>query len=223
MLAGPRDPVGQACAGGHRARGIVRRTEVRDVRVGAGRRVREEAVGLGRREVEDARVAALVVGRPRAARHHVGVDVDGVDRVGHRDPRVRGEDLLDVSAVLLAAVGDEDLVGGDLDAARAVVVLADRVDQEVVAVLRPVAAEALRARHLVGGPVERGDDRRGQGLGDVADAQADQLRVGVGVGEGRHAAPDLGEEIARRELQIVLVDVRHRANVAAPRQRTGWR
>jgi hypothetical protein len=51
-----------------------------------------------------------------------------------------GEDLLEVAAVALAAVADEDLVGGEVDAPRLVVVLADRLDEKVVALLRAVAA-----------------------------------------------------------------------------------
>ena len=94
------------------------------------------------------------------------------------------EDLLDVAAVALAAVADEDLVGRDVDAARRVVVLADRLDQEVVALLGAVAVERLALAHLVDRGVHRLDDRGRERLGDVADAEADHLRVGM---RGRYA------------------------------------
>ena len=56
-------------------------------------------------------VGSAVVGLSGPSGHHVGVDVDRVDRVRHRDAAVGAEDLLDVAGVLLAAVRDEDLAG----------------------------------------------------------------------------------------------------------------
>ena len=156
--ARPRHPRLEVCARHHRAGRVVGRTEIGDLDR-RGRRIRNESVALGRGQVGDARIAPLRVGGAGAAGHHVRVDVDRIDRVGDRERRALVEDLLDVAAVLFAAVGDEDLVGRDLDTARAVVVFADRVEQEVVAVLGSVAAETLRASHLDARIAHRLDDR----------------------------------------------------------------
>jgi hypothetical protein len=88
-------------------------------------------------------------------------------------------------------------------------VRADRLDQEVVALLRAVAAERLAPRHLVDRRVHRLDDRRREWLGDVADAEPDDVGVGVRGLVGADAAPDLGEQIACGQLGVMLVDARH--------------
>ncbi len=103
------------------------------------------------------------------------------------------EDLLDVAAVALAAIADEDLVGRDVDAARLVIVRADRLDEEVVALLGAIAAEGLAHAHLVDGRVHRFDDRRRERFGDIADAEPDHLRIGMRRRERAHATPDLGK------------------------------
>ena len=121
------------------------------------------------------------------------------------------EDLLDVPAVLLAAVRDEDLGGLERDAARAVVVLEDRLQQEVVALVGRVAAEALRRPHLVDGLAQRLDHRRHQRQRHVADPEPDDLRAGFLLLERAHAAADLGEQVAGLELAVALVDARHGA------------
>jgi len=205
---GPRDPGLEVRARGDGARGVVRRAEVDEVDA-LGRRARHEAVRLVAGQVEDPRIAPVGAARTGTPSHHVGVDVDRVDRIRHRDARVRAEDLLDVPAVLLAAVRDEDLVGRDLDATRPVVVLHDRVEQEVVALVGSVAAKALLRRELRHGRAHRLHDGRGEGKGHVADPEADHVRLGVRLLEGRHATPDLGKEVAGLELPVVLVDVRH--------------
>jgi hypothetical protein len=204
----PGDPRLQILAAGHGAGGIVRRAEVGEVDAPGGRRWRE-AVLFGGGQVEDAGVTAVVVGLAGSTRHDVGVDVDGIHGVGYGDAAVLVEDLLDVAAVLLAAVGDEDLVGLDGDAARAVVVLLDQLEQERVAVLGSVAVEAGLGAERDGGVAQRLDDGRCEWQRDVADAEADHPGFGVALGERRHASPDLGEEVARLELAVVLVDARH--------------
>ena len=83
-----------------------------------------------------------------------------------READVLREDFLDVAAVALRAVGNENLVRFDLAAARRVVVLRDRFAEKGVALLGAVALEGLALGHLVderveGMPreIERGDER----------------------------------------------------------------
>ena len=42
--------------------------------------------------------------------------------------------------------------------------------------------------------------------GDVPDAQADEPRPGIGLAEGGDPLGDVGEEVARLELEVVIVD-----------------
>ncbi len=196
-----------SCARGDRAGGVVRRAQVDDVHAEV-RRIGLEAVRLVPDEVGQAGIATIRPRGRRASRHHVRIDVHRVHRIGDRDARREREDLLDVAAVALAAIADEDLVGRDVHAARGVVVLADRFDEEVVALLRAVAAERLALAHLVDGGVHRLDDRGRERLGHIADAEADDLRVGVRRRVRAHATTDLGEQITRRQLGVVLVDTR---------------
>ena len=69
--------------------------------------------------------------------------------------------------------------------------------------------EVLPPRLVVHRPVERGDDRRRERLGDVADAEADDLRLGVGGLVGGDSVGDLREKVGGLDLRIVLVDVQH--------------
>src|SRR3989442_5997308 len=98
--------------------------------------------------LDEALVAAAVVRRPGAAGHHVAVGVDRIDRIHQRYDAVRGEDLLDVRAVALAAVAHEYLVELEGDAARAEVVRGDLGSQELVADVRTVALQRLGSRLL---------------------------------------------------------------------------
>ena len=181
------------CGGG--AGGVVRVAEIDHVhRLGKVGGRGNEPVGGGAGEVDEPGIASVRRGAG-AAGHHVGVDIDGIDGVGDGDLHVGAEQLLYVAAVALRAVGDEHLVGGNVDAAVLEVVLCDGFAQEGVALLRTVAAERLAGGLVVDGPVEGGDDGRGERLGDVADAEADDLRAGVGVLVGLDAVGDLGEKV----------------------------
>jgi len=91
-------------------------------------------------------------------------------------------------------------------------VLADRFDQEVVAVFWAVSVHASLAAHLVRGSAQRLDDRRREGQRDVADAQPDDRRVGVRGAEFANPARNFGEQVASPEFAVVLVDPRHRGS-----------
>ena len=210
MLLRPGDPGLELRARGDRARRIVRRAQVHDVDT-LGRRIGLEAIRLVADEVCQPGVAPVGANRRCTPRHHVRVDVDRIDRIGDGDARGEREDLLDVAAIALAAIADEDLVSRDVDTARRIVVLADRLDEEVVTLLRAVAAKRLALAHLVDGRVHRVDDRGCERLGDISDAEADDLRIGMRRRVGTHATTDLGEQVTRRQLGVVLVDARHGA------------
>jgi len=83
--------------------------------------------------------------------------------------------------------------------------------------LRPVSLEGGRIRHLPDALVEGIDDRRGEGERDIPYSEADQPRAGGLLREGGDTPPDLGEQVARLELQVVRVDAGHE------RQSNGYR
>ena len=197
--------------GGHRAGGIVGEAQVDQVhlllRDGGGEAVVRHAGHID--QVGPPACCRVVV--PGPARHGVGVHIDGVHRVAHRHHVVHTEDVPDVAAVALGAVGDEDLIGGDVHTPGPVVVLGNGLPQEVVALLRAVAVEPLGGGHLVHRPVHGGGDGGGQRPGHVADAQPDQLPVRVGLAVGGHPPGDLGKQIAAGQLVVIGIDVCHGA------------
>ena len=103
------DPLLQLGLAGHGAGRVVGEAEVDDVHL-ACRQRRDETVGLVARHVDHVGVVPLVVGLAGAADHDVGVVVDRVDRVADGDDVVQGEDVQDVGAVALGAVGDKHLL-----------------------------------------------------------------------------------------------------------------
>jgi len=202
------DPFLQLGLGGHGAGRVVGEAEIDDVHL-LGRKRRDEAVGLVAGHVDDVLVVALVVGLAGAADHDVGVVVDRVDRVADGHHVVHAEDVQDIGAVALGAVGDEHLLGLQVNAQRLVGFLDDGVDQPVVALLRAVAGELVGGAQVVHGGVERLQHGRRQRTGHVADPQADDLGGRVGLGKGAHAAADLGEQVTGFQFEVVVVNLCH--------------
>lgn len=114
-----------------------------------------------------------------SAAHHVGVDVHGIDRIGHAEVVVPAHQLAYVARVALGAVVDEYLRRVDVYPARQKVVLHYRLAQEHVALLRAVAVESLLGGHVVHGLVHGLDHRRAERLGYVADTEADDVALRV--------------------------------------------
>jgi hypothetical protein len=57
--------------------------------------------------------------------------------------------------------------------------------------------------------MKSGDHGLGQRFGHVADAEADDLLVRVGLLKGVHAPGDVGEKIGGFQLQIIFIDADH--------------
>ena len=144
-----------------------------------------------------------------ASAHDVGVDIDGIDGVGDAERVVRSEDVAEVSGVAFCAIVDENLVGVDLDASWCEIVFDDGLAQELIAVLRTVAAERLGAAHLVHGAVQCFDDGGCQGSSDVTDAHADDGGFGVCLLIGCDFLGDVRKKIVLLEFQEVFVESYH--------------
>ena len=176
VFFGGFDPVGQFFLAHGRAGRVGRVAEVDDVDFFL-RRFGFEAVFRSAWEIDDAVVDAFFsVPFAGMAEHDVGVEVNRVYRVGYGEFQVVAEDFLDAGDIGLGAIADEDFVQIEVDAARLVVAVDDSLTEEVIALFRTVAAEGFGFAHFVDGLVHGVDDSRGQGTGDVADAEADDIR-----------------------------------------------
>ena len=210
VRTGVGDPGFELLARGGAAGRVVRVAEVNEI----DRLTRDlwhEAVFRGALEVVEAGVGAVFVRFASVAGHDVCIDVNGIHRVCDGDLVPGTEDVEDVAGVALAAVGDEDLIGVDLDAACLEVVLCDGVAQEVVTLFRAIAAEGGAVAHFIDGFVHGIAHGLGQRLGHIADAATDQALRGVRVRlrEDFHATCDFREEVTGFELVVVFVDVGH--------------
>ena len=85
------------------------------------------------------------------------------------------------------------------------IVLEDGFTEEVVALLRTIAAKALDGAHLVGSLVHGLDDGWCQGLGDVTDTQGDHIGLGVHHLEGIDLFGNVGEQVVVLQVQKVNV------------------
>ena len=204
VLQGVVHPLAQFLAGDDGARRVVGIAEVDDVDGASLGQFGNETVLGCRGHVAHVGPAAVAVGAA-AAYHDVGVDVDGIDGVGDADEVVPVQQLLEVAGVALGAVVDEDFVDAEADATRLEVVLQDGLAQEVVALLGSVATEAVGGGHLVNGTVHGLDDGGAERLGDVADAERDDVGLGVHHTEGVDLLGDVGEEVVLLEVQEVDV------------------
>src|SRR5690606_38830454 len=176
VFVGVVDPLLERLARRDGAGRVVGEAEVDEV--GRLRRKLGNEPVLGRRgQVGQPLVPPVGGGPAGVAGHDVRVHVNGIDRVGDGDGVAFAQDVQDVAAVSLAAVGDEHFVGGDVAAARRVVVPTDRVAQPVIPLAGAVAVEALARGHVIHSAVHRLDDGRRERLGDVADAHADDAGV----------------------------------------------
>ena len=125
MFARVFDPARELRARRHRAGRIVRKTKINQIDMFL-RWLGNEIVFRCARQIDDPFVAAVFPGRPRVAGHHVGVDVNRINRIGERDFVLVAENIEDVTAIAFRSVGDKNFVVGNLDLAIAIIVLRDR-------------------------------------------------------------------------------------------------
>src|SRR5438105_13413974 len=142
------DPRSELGLGRDGARWVVGKAKINQVRGGAGNR---RYISIGRRAVEvgNALVAAIDVSAG-AAGHDVRVDVNRINGIRDGEADVGGEYFLDVAAIALGTVGNENLICLDLAAPGGVIVLHDSFAQKSVALLGTIAFERGAVGHLVG-------------------------------------------------------------------------
>ncbi len=174
---------------------VVRRAEVDEVGVHALVGHGAEAVLLVGGSIDDL-----------AAGHDVRVDIDGIHRVGDEDDVVLREDVLQVRAVGLGTVGDEDLVRADVHA-EALIIIGNGLPDEVVAFVVRIALEALFVGQVFGAFLEGVRGGLAERERHIADAHADDGLVGVRGDVLIRFSGDVREEIIRDEVVEVRVDL----------------
>ena len=115
------------------------------------------------------------------------------------------QQFLEVTRIGLRTVINEDLVDIKVDATWQEVVLQDGLAQEVIALLRAIAVESLGGSHLVDSLMHSLSNGRTQRLGDVADAETDDVGTWVHHLESVDLLGDVGEQVVVLEVQEVDV------------------
>ena len=169
----------------------------------------DEFVLLGAWQIAHVAPFALLVHEACPTVHHVGIDVDGVDRVGNSHGIVPSDQVTDVSRVAFGAVVDEYFVGTQVDASRQEVIFHNGFAQPGVPLFGPIAVESFARSHLFDGLVHGFDDGGAERLRDVTDAETDDFGVSMAHFEGIHALGDVCEQVVLGQFQIVLVDECH--------------
>ncbi len=192
----------------HRPGGVVRVAQVDQIDLPRRKR-RNESVFFRAGEVDKVSVhpAALIPPR-RAAACHVGIDVDRVRRIGHRDDRIGRKEGLDVRSVAFRSVADEHFIHLQRDAAL-LVVFDQGLSQISVTLLVSVAGVGLPHPQLFHLLDHRFADCRRKRLGGVSDPQPKHLFIGISLLPGADSPIDLGKEISACQVPVCAVDRRH--------------
>ena len=124
MLARVLDPVVQLLPRRDRTGRVIWKTEINKIDMflwGLGNKI----VFRRTRQIDNAFITAVLFHRAGVARHHVGIDVDRVNRIGNGNLVLLAEDIEDVTAIAFRSVGQKDFVVHDVDLAVTIIVLRD--------------------------------------------------------------------------------------------------
>ena len=153
----------------HNTCGVIGKAEINDVYL-AVRQLGQEVICFGAWHVVEAMVTALRIGFTSSTCHDVGVNVNGVCRISHSDNIIHRKDFLNIATIAFGAVTDKDFVGIETNGPGLVVICQDKIYEKLISLLGAVSPKGLGFAHLANGLMQRIDDRRWQGLGDVTDA-----------------------------------------------------
>ncbi len=218
---------GKLLAGQHGAGRVVRIAQVQEVHRGVRQIGHERVAGVAGQGDEIGPRTVFVM--TESAGHGVGVDVRRVNRVGHRDARIGGQQFGQRRGVGLRAVGDENFVPFEPYPKRRVVRVDDGLAQKRITLIGRIAVKSARGAHFARRFGHRAGDRRRQWLGHVADAQTDDRSRGRWLVR-LHAARDFGEQVVAGhgdevgiESHLRLPATRHRTQTSqGPSATRGW-
>ena len=189
------DPSGQHFARHHRAGRIIGGAEVDQVHMLCG--MRRHKIVFGRAgHIHQSLVRALLVGGAGTSSHNIGIAIDRIDRIGQGHHTIIGKNLLQIARIALGSVRDKDLIDIDTDAARTEIVLDDGLAQKLLTLIGWIALEAFVIGHFLSSLFHRIDYGSRDALDHVADPQADDISLRVGLGKSIDPARNLGKEIA---------------------------
>ena len=183
-----------------RSRGIIGRAEVNDIALKFLIRHGQESVFLAGGHIDD--ISSV---------HHVGIHIDRIDRVGYQHRIIGAEDIQDIAAVGLCAVGDKDLIIFKTYAEPRIV-LPQGILQELIPLLRAVAVEGLRLSLLFGSLHHGGNHAFCQRSRHIPDAHPDHVGFRVCLLIFLHPAVYLRKEVIRLkrcEIRIYLCSHTH--------------
>ena len=188
------DPFFQLSLGVCRAGGVIGRAEVYYIRMNAGVGQGQKVVSLGSVGIDNL-----------SACHDVGVNIDRVNGVGDKNGVVVVEQVKYVAKIALCALGDEYLLGFDVNA-ESLVVAADAFTEEIVAAILAVALECLLDSHLGDRLVHSLDNGGAERQGDVADTHFYDFSLGVRARILCSARGNLGKQVAFLYFSVVGID-----------------
>src|SRR4029453_10958543 len=128
--------------------GVIRKTKINQIDMFC-RRLRNKSVLKGARQIKKTFVAAVWLRRSAMARHHIGIDIDRIDRIRDCDFVLIAKNIEDIAAIGFRSLRDKNLIIGDLDVAVAIILLSDYRAQKFVALLGTVATEGFALPHFI--------------------------------------------------------------------------
>ena len=138
--------------------------------------------------------------------HHIGIHIDRIHGVGHKDGIVYIEQVQDIPDVAFRTVAHKDLVLRQHNAAPGVITHQSLL-QKAVALLGAIAVKGFFFAHLLHSGVQRIHHRRSQRQRHVADAKADDLLFRMLLRIDRHLLCDGGKQIAFGKVLVVFIDL----------------
>jgi hypothetical protein len=114
-----------------------------------------------------------------SAGHDVGVDIYRIHRIGNRNFYIFGKNFLDIAVVALGAVADKNFIRGNISPPGLEIMAGNFFPQKFIPLFGTVAPKRFSVGHFVYSPVEGLNAGRGQGAGDITDAQFNHLPLRV--------------------------------------------
>ena len=142
-----------------------------------------------------------------AARHHVVIHIDGIDRIGHQHGVIHVKEIQQIAQIALGAIRNKDFAQIQRNT-MGCVILADGLPQELIALLTGnIAVEGFLMALFLHRSVHGVHHRAGQRQRHVADAQTDDVPVRVGGLVGGDLVGDGAKEIALVQFGIMFVEL----------------
>ena len=109
----------------------------------------------------------------RASCHDIRIEIYRINRIGDGNRAFCAEYLLDIAAIAFGTIAYENLIF--FDAEVFVVIFDDLFDEEVIALLRAIAAEGCRGSHFIDSFMHGFDTGWRQRLGDITDSERNDI------------------------------------------------